>query len=337
MIVRAQSLATGLCFPKSVSDEMAKLNFTSNLWISEKELELTEFKLMKRHIGNHLTCKINNSDTRLYNVSQTTRPEKLTKLLGRLRPQKLFSSDILSQSASRKLISSIISYEKNEWLTEGQLKYLGLKTRPNAKPIIINEASENPPCELKFYNIGELEEPHIIARMKTLLPISASTGCFYKMPEALRILRFAIHNNFESPFWLPVKLADELKLVIKKSCNPLVLTVPETGAELKLFNSAQTSSPKIVIAHALEQQFCPRSGVSGRRFPKIIEDVLSASSARNKFESVFWLKDAYLPALSTKLLPGQIPTTVACGNQKTAFYNVVQTDSRQTIEKRFHG
>ena len=265
MTHRARSLITGSYFPKSVSDKIAKLNLSTNFWLSEKELDSAGLRLKNGEVDKYFSYAVDGNLIRLYNVCQTIQPAKILSLLGRLSPRKLFSDIPLAPSVSEKLTSNVSSYESSDWITEEQLKSLALEIKNKAKAVIINDPSEKPSSMLKFYNVAELQEPGVLAEMERMFPISATTGSFYKIPEALTILKFAVANNYRSPFWITAKLVRELKLSIKNPEKALIFTPAGAENTIKLYNSTETNDPKKVIGHALEQSFL-HSGVRREHF-----------------------------------------------------------------------
>ena len=342
---RAISAATGMQYPFGVSQEMAKLGFSSNIWLTEKQLMISGVSIEKAQQGKAFKYSIAGNCLLLYNASQTTRPDEIERLTGRLKPTNLFTDFEIRDESARTLTQNIGNYQKSEWITAQQVEALGLDLKSGAKTVTTvvnlphkNGQTEKLHCKVKFYNVAELKDLSILHRMKTMLPISAKTGRKYKANLAMQLLNFAIRNGFSSPFWITQSLIKDLKLQISADSKPYVVSMmnaANTKSDLELYNASQTDAPHKVAAHAYEQTFRPRSAISGSHFPKDIASILNLSSMRSKLESVYWLTKNQAATLGVDIISGQEPTEIYIGMEKRLMYNGDQTTNKTKIESRF--
>ena len=346
----AISAISGQHYPKKISEELAQKKFKSNVWLTETQMKLADVTLKpkERENGYSLTTIDGIERGVIYNASQTSSPERVEALTGKLGSFMALTGTEFSRGLAIAFVKYAGMYPSNEWVTAKQVNMLELKLKPGARAVNVAYSSlsnsetveadinsTDPEATIPFYNVSDLETPEIMKKMRNLYPISASSGRRYTRDIALRLLRAVIKRGFDSPFWLTLGSMQNMGLRVKGNLAGTTILVNQQGKELVLFNASQTNAPNKVATETYRAQFHPRSAMSGALYPEPTSSELSAAALRYKHKSIYWLTFKQASFLGVEILKNQKPVEVRMGDGTVQVYNANQTTDREKLESRF--
>ena len=346
-MARAFSAASGLPYPQEKRNELSRLGFKSDLWLTEKQMRLAGVTLKPDAKGKgYETSYPGGESYTIYNATQTTDHELVESLKGRLISTNALTGEVIGSVFSTVLVHHIGSYPKNEWITEKQIAKLGLKLKKKNRPvkIKIHNVQKQPNNEqktlgsphdsfLSYYNIAELENPEVIKKMKTIYPISVATGRIYTQKIAYELLNWAYERNLDSPFWLTQDKAEALGVSIINEKDGIELTLTPHHIRMKLFNASSTSSAKKIASGAYSTKFYPRSALSDAIYPEPTRTALREATLRHKYKSMYWLTYKQATFFGVKIFPGQFGIKTKINDTFVNLFNATQTSNYNKMVK----
>lgn len=343
----ALSAASGAQYPAAIGTKLAALGFSSNLWLTEKQMKLMNVTVKPECVGKGFETESDKGNKyMLYNSMQTSNPAKVESMKGKLVAKSAFSGEKMYGDTCAALNQHMSAFSTNEWLSDKEISSLGMEVKAGAKPVEItinyrettagmtgSESVEERTITKVFYNVDDLANKEILGKLKKIYPISASTGKPYGASMAMPLARAAIANNFNSPFWTTLSGAQSMGLIVKDPSAGVELSVSPTKT-MTFFNACQTDNPTKVATAAYKAQFQPRSAVSGTPYPEPTKSELSKAALDNKHRSVYWLTEKQAAFLGVDIMSGQMPTQVAMTDGVISVFNADQTTNKASIEAR---
>lgn len=345
---RAVSAISGNAYPAPMATQMVQMGFSSEAWLTEKQMELVGVTLKPEQNGKGFAATTAEGKSfMLYNASQTSDATKVEAA----KDRKLIATYALTgerffgdiQSA---LNSNMSKYSTNEWLTQTQVEGLGLALKPGAVPVTITlqlretaedgETATERTMTKSYFNIGELVDATAISTIRKLFPISVSTGKRYSNSMAVPLLRAALENKFTSPFWTTLNGAQALGLVVKDPSAGVDVPVSNSKV-VTLFNACQTDNANKLATAAYRAQFAPRSAISGAPYPEPANTELAQAALKQRFRSVYWLTQKQAAFLGVEILAGQQPSQITMPDGVLNVFNAEQTTGKEMLEARYRG
>jgi antirestriction protein ArdC len=347
VVPQAISAASGMRYPLAIAEKLTQLGFSSTLWLTEKQMKAAGVTLLpaQKEKGYTMTSESGVSFM-VYNASQTSNPEKVEVMKGRLTPFYALTSEKVTGEIATVFATHCEAYPTNRWFSRKEIEALGLKMKPAAKAVTVSfqfkdtvknvdgtETTEVRKVDKDYFNVAELESPEIVEKIAKVFPLSASTGRKYEKKFALPMIRAALDKGYDSPFWTTLQNAQGQGLTVKDTTAGVDIMIGKDKT-MTFYNATETSNPAKVAASAYKAQFSPRSAMSGAAYPEPASNELVAAALRNKHRSVYWLTQKQAMFLGVSILPGQQPTEVKTNDATIRVFNADQTSDREGLEAR---
>jgi len=345
---KAVSALSGNAYPAEIAEQLAKMGFSSNVWLTERQMATVGVSLLDEQRGKGFTSTTKDGKSfLLYNASQTSDPAKIESRKGKLTSVNALTGDRMYGDIEVALNSAMSKYTQNEWVTESAVQDLGLALKADATPVSVTlqfreteadgtAAGEARTVTKTYYNVAEVTNAGVIPMAKKLYPISSTTGKRYSVQVAMPLLRAALENKYDSPFWTTLHGAQAMGLVVKDPTAGVDVAVSNSKVTT-FFNACQTSNPAKVATQAYRAQFSPRSAMSGAPYPEPANAELSAAALKRKFRSVYWLTQKQAAFLGVQIMANQEPVEVAMSDGVIRVYNAEQTTGKDILEARYKG
>jgi hypothetical protein len=345
---KAVSALSGNAYPPQIAEDLSKLGFASNVWLTEGQMGKAGVTLLEAQRGKGYTSTTTDGKSfMLYNATQTSDPATIEARKGKLTSTNAVTGERMYGDIEAALNSAMTKYTQNEWVTEAIVQGLGLTLKAGATPVSVTlqfretdaegtAAGEARTVTKTYYNIAEVANADVIPMARKVYPVSSTTGKRYAAQVALPLLRAALENKYDSPFWTTLHGAQSMGLVVKDTTAGVDVAVTNSKVTT-FFNACQTSNPAKVATQAYRAQFAPRSAMSGAPYPEPANAELSAAALQRKYRSVYWLTQKQAAFLGIQIMANQEPVEVSMSDGVIRVYNAEQTTSKDAVEARYKG
>jgi antirestriction protein ArdC len=335
-LVRPISAASGNMFPQQIADPLVAFAMPSPLWLTETQMAVAGVKLLPEQKGKGYDVVSDGSTFTLYNASQTSDPARIEAMKGKLRCVNAVSGEKIFSDFASVLGANKGTYQSNSWILAQDAAALGLKVKAGVEPITVTVQyntegeSTSRTSTHSFYNEESLDDSKVLQKIQKLYPTSAASGKRYAHSLAMKLLRVALDNNFDSQYWLTMSGAATLNVVIKDATAGTDVVI--SNKSMTFFNASQTSNPQAVKAAAYKAQYAPRSAMSRATYPEPTSSQLAQVALKKHHRSVFWLTEKQATFLGVQILPNQEPTEIVMNEGIVRLYNADQTNDRKALE-----
>eukprot|EP00760_Papus_ankaliazontas_P034781 PhM_4_TR747/c0_g1_i1/m.43304 len=347
----AVSAFSGNSYPAAIAEKLAALGFSSNLWLTERQM--AQFGVTLKDSEKAKGFKSSTSDGHefmLYNADQTSDAAKVASMKGRGIVTNALTKQRIRGQGERNLNERLNAdkFSKNEWLSDRDVDSLGLSLKKDAKPTEVSyefqdvvaapdgtTTTETRTVTQNFYNVDQLVDVAVLERARKVYPISAATGRKYNGRVATTLLRHALEKNLTSPHWTTLSGAQSLGIFIKDGQEPISVSVTDNKI-VDFYNASQTSDPAKVAAAAYKALFSPRSAMSGSIYPEPTQGQLSSAAVKRKYRSVYWLTERQATFFSVQIRDGEVPVEAVMPDGVVRLFNAEQTTNKDLIESRFN-
>eukprot|EP00759_Apiculatamorpha_spiralis_P035439 PhF_6_TR36190/c1_g1_i2/m.52759 len=133
---KAVSVSSGMPYPRDLSTQLSALGFSSNVWLSEKQMKQINVTLKPEEKEKGFTMESEFGPCVVYNAAQTTDVAKVEALKGRLQQTFAISGDkINNRELSNTLCAYVQKYPTSSWISRREITGLGLALKPNAEGV----------------------------------------------------------------------------------------------------------------------------------------------------------------------------------------------------------
>ena len=317
-------------FPKAMATELERLEYSSNLWISQAYCQ--DIGLLPRPEEFQKGVCYGLTREWLYNAEQMQDVDKVSTRCSKQTPRMAITGQPIC-GKHLSVFSAIKDYEENSWIREKVAEKLSLHVLPSARGVSVEVETKGKSETVTLYNIAHIQEKEALLKAAHMQFISGAFAQDIVTSQTMPFIHATIEKGYETGIWVSQEYLAQIGVQAMPGEDPTFYEV-ECGSVLRyknfdsapFFHASQCENAEKVIEHVHFMQKVPLCTSTGQRYPEDIERQLYEISQETPGLSQFWLDERQACTVGVSITANTgIPVTLR--GKQFILYNTSQTDN----------